>query len=165
MDSSDVIFNQGKTYKCLSGLEGIKIAPPSQEGAGAIRSVTDEIEKRNCEAIERVSYAGVYEYEVPETRSAFQSAIIALKYVAIAGRCLNRLIHEVPLVKAAHGLEGGSVHRRKAAGAELDLGGLCQVFVCHQVAVVALCPEAQTGQLTVDHGAHVAPAQRQLLGR
>lgn len=90
MDSSDVIFNQGKTYKCLSGLEGIKIAPPSQEGAGAIRSVTDEIEKRNCEAIERVSYAGVYEYEVPETRSAFQSAIIALKYVAIAGRCLNR---------------------------------------------------------------------------
>ena len=90
VDSSDVIFNQGKTYKCLSGLEGIKIAPPSQEGAGAIRSVTDEIEKRNCEAIERVSYAGVYEYEVPETRSAFQSAIIALKYVAIAGRCLNR---------------------------------------------------------------------------
>ena len=73
-------------------------------------------------------------------------------------------IHEVPLVKAAHGLEGGSVHRRKAAGAELDLGGLCQVFVCHQVAVVVLCPEAQTGQLTVDHGAHVAPAQRQLLG-
>lgn len=90
VDGSDVIFNQGKTYKCLSGLEGIKIAPPSQEGAGAIRSVTDEIEKRNCEAIERVSYAGVYEYEVPETRSAFQSAIIALKYVAIAGRCLNR---------------------------------------------------------------------------
>ena len=90
VDSSDVIFNQGKTYKCLSGLEGIKIAPPSQEGAGTIRSVTDEIEKRNCEAIERVSYAGVYEYEVPETRSAFQSAIIALKYVAIAGRCLNR---------------------------------------------------------------------------
>ena len=39
-------FNQGKTYKCLSGLEGIKIAPPSQEGAGAIRSVTDEIEKK-----------------------------------------------------------------------------------------------------------------------
>lgn len=90
VDSSDVIFNQGKTYKCLSGLEGIKIAPPSQEGAGAIRSVTDEMEQRNCEAIERVSYAGVYEYEVPETRSAFQSAIIALKYVAIAGRCLNR---------------------------------------------------------------------------
>ena len=90
VDSSDVIFNQGKTYKCLSGLEGIKIAPPSQEGAGAIRSVTDEIEKRNCEAIERVNYAGVYEYEVPETRSAFQTAIIALKYVAIAGRCLNR---------------------------------------------------------------------------
>ena len=72
-------------------------------------------------------------------------------------------IHEVPLVKAAHGLEGGSIHRRKAAGAELDLGGLCQVFVCHQVAVVALCPEAQTGQLTVGHGAHIAPAQRQLL--
>lgn len=90
VDSSDVIFNQGKIYKCLSGLEGIKIAPPSQEGTGVIRSVTDELEQRNCEAIERVSYAGVYEYEVPETRSAFQSAIIALKYVAIAGRCLNR---------------------------------------------------------------------------
>ena len=90
VDGSDVIFYQGKTYKCLSGLEGLKIAPPSQEGAGAIRSVTDEMEQRNCEAIERVSYAGVYEYEVPNTRNAFQSAIIALKYVAIAGRCLNR---------------------------------------------------------------------------
>ena len=50
---------------------------------------------------------------------------------------------------AARSLEGCSVHRRKAAGAELDLGGLCQVFVCHQVAVVALCPEAQTGQRCV----------------
>ena len=90
VDGSDAIFCQGKTYKCLSGLEGLKIAPPSQEGSGAIRSVTDEMEQRNCEAIERVSYTGVYEYEVPETRSAFQSAIIALKYVAIAGRCLNR---------------------------------------------------------------------------
>ena len=73
-------------------------------------------------------------------------------------------IHKVPLVKAAHGLESGSVHRRKAAGAELDLDRLCQILVCHQVAVVVLCPKAQTGQLTVDHGAHIAPAQRQLLG-
>ena len=90
VNGSDVIFSKGKTYECLSGLEGLKIAPPSQEGTGVIRSVTDEIEQRNCEAIERVSYAGVYEYDVPETRNAFQSAIIALKYVAIAGRCLNR---------------------------------------------------------------------------
>lgn len=90
VDGSDVIFDQGKTYKCLSGLEGIKIAPPSQEGAGAIRGATDEMEQRNCESIERVGYAGIYEYDVPETRNAFQSAIIALKYVAIAGRCLNR---------------------------------------------------------------------------
>lgn len=90
VNGSDVIFSKGKTYKCLSGLEGLKIAPPSQEGTGVIRSVTDEMEQRNCEAIERVSYAGVYEYDVPETRNAFQSAIIALKYVAIAGRCLNR---------------------------------------------------------------------------
>lgn len=90
VNGSDVIFSKGKTYECLSGLEGLKIAPPSQEGTGVIRSVTDEMEQRNCEAIERVSYAGVYEYDVPETRNAFQSAIIALKYVAIAGRCLNR---------------------------------------------------------------------------
>ena len=90
VEGSDVIICQGKTYKCLSGLEGLKITPPSQERAGVIRSVTDEMEQRNCEAIERVSYAGVYEYEVPETRSVFQSAIIALKYAAIAGRCLNR---------------------------------------------------------------------------
>lgn len=90
VNGSDAIFSKGKTYECLSGLEGLKIAPPSQEGTGAIRSVTDEMEQRNCEAIERVSYAGVYEYDVPETRNAFQSAIIALKYVAIAGRCLNR---------------------------------------------------------------------------
>lgn len=90
VDCSDVIFSQKKTYKCLSGLEGLKIAPPSQEGTGAIRSVTDEMEQRNCEAIERVSYAGVYEYEVPEKRDSVQSAIIALKDVAIAGRCLNR---------------------------------------------------------------------------
>lgn len=90
VNGSDVIFSKGKTYECLSGLEGLKIAPPSQEGTGAIRSVTDEMEQRNCEAIERVSYAGVYEYEVPKARNAFQSAIIALKYVAIAGRCLNR---------------------------------------------------------------------------
>lgn len=90
VDGSDVIFDQGKTYKCLSGLEGIKIAPPSQEGAGAIRSATDEMEQRNCESIEKVGYAGIYEYDVPETRNAFQLAIIALKYVAIAGRCLNR---------------------------------------------------------------------------
>lgn len=90
VNGSDVIFSKGKTYECLSGLEGLKIAPSSQEGTGVIRSVTDEMEQRNCEAIERVSYAGVYEYDVPETRNAFQSAIIALKYVAIAGRCLNR---------------------------------------------------------------------------
>lgn len=90
VNGSDVVFSKGKTYECLSGLEGLKIAPPSQEGTGVIRSVTDEMEQRNCEAIERVSYAGVYEYDVPETRNAFQSAIIALKYVAIAGRCLNR---------------------------------------------------------------------------
>lgn len=90
VNGSDVVFSKGKTYECLSGLEGLKIAPPSQEGKGVIRSVTDELEQRNCEAIERVSYAGVYEYDVPETRNAFQSAIIALKYVAIAGRCLNR---------------------------------------------------------------------------
>lgn len=90
VNGSDVVFSKGKTYECLSGLEGLKIAPPSQEGTGVIRSVTDELEQRNCEAIERVSYAGVYEYDVPETRNAFQSAIIALKYVAIAGRCLNR---------------------------------------------------------------------------
>lgn len=90
VNGSDVIFSKGKTYECLSGLEGLKIAPPSQEGTGVIRSVTDEMEQRNCEAIERVSYAGVYEYDVPESRNAFQSAIIALKYVAIAGRCLNR---------------------------------------------------------------------------
>lgn len=90
VDGSDAIFDQGRTYNCLSGLEGLKFAPPSQEGAGAIRSVTDVMEQRNCEVIERVSYAGVYEYEVPETRDSFQSAIIALKYVAIAGRCLNR---------------------------------------------------------------------------
>ena len=90
VNGSNVIFSKGKTYECLSGLEGLKIAPPSQEGTGVIRSVTDEMEQRNCEAIERVSYAGVYEYDVPETRNAFQSAIIALKYVAIAGRCLNR---------------------------------------------------------------------------
>lgn len=90
VNGSDVVFSKRKTYECLSGLEGLKIAPPSQEGTGVIRSVTDELEQRNCEAIERVSYAGVYEYDVPETRNAFQSAIIALKYVAIAGRCLNR---------------------------------------------------------------------------
>lgn len=90
VNGSDVVFSKGKTYECLSGLEGLKIAPPSQEGTGVVRSVTDEMEQRNCEAIERVSYAGVYEYDVPETRNAFQSAIIALKYVAIAGRCLNR---------------------------------------------------------------------------
>lgn len=90
VNGSDVVFSKGKTYECLSGLEGLKIAPPSQEGTGVIRSVTDELEQRNCEAIERVSYAGVYEYDVPETRNPFQSAIIALKYVAIAGRCLNR---------------------------------------------------------------------------
>lgn len=90
VNGSDVVFSKRKTYECLSGLEGLKIAPPSQEGTGVIRSVTDELEQRNCEAIERVSYAGVYEYDVPETRNAFQSAIIVLKYVAIAGRCLNR---------------------------------------------------------------------------
>lgn len=90
VNGSDVVFSKGKTYECLSGLEGLKIAPPSQEGTGVIRNVTDELEQRNCEAIERVSYAGVYEYDVPETRNAFQSAIIALKYVAISGRCLNR---------------------------------------------------------------------------
>lgn len=90
VNGSDVVFSKGKTYECLSGLEGLKIASPSQEGTGVIRNVTDELEQRNCEAIERVSYAGVYEYDVPETRNAFQSAIIALKYVAISGRCLNR---------------------------------------------------------------------------
>lgn len=90
VNGSDVVFSKGKTYECLSGLEGLKIAPPSQEGTGVIRNVTDELEQRNCEAIERVSYAGAYEYDVPETRNAFQSAIIALKYVAISGRCLNR---------------------------------------------------------------------------
>lgn len=117
VNGSDVVFSKGKTYECLSGLEGIKIAPPSQEGAGAIRSVTDELEQRNCEAIERVSYAGVYEYDVPETRNAFQSAIIALKYVAIAGRCLNR--QQVKLKESFKATVRGQIYY--ATGAALNL--------------------------------------------
>lgn len=117
VNGSDVIFSKGKTYECLSGLEGLKIAPPSQEGAGAIRSVTDEMEQRNCEAIERVSYSGVYEYDVPETRNAFQSAIIALKYVAIAGRCLNR--QQVKLKESFKAIVRGQIYC--ATGAALNL--------------------------------------------
>lgn len=117
VNGSDVIFSKGKTYKCLSGLEGLKIAPPSQEGTGVIRSVTDEMEQRNCEAIERVSYAGVYEYDVPETRNAFQSAIIALKYVAIAGRCLNR--QQVKLKEPLKATVRGQIYY--ATGAALNL--------------------------------------------
>ena len=117
VNGSDVIFSKGKTYECLSGLEGLKIAPPSQEGTGVIRSVTDEMEQRNCEAIERVSYAGVYEYDVPETRNAFQSAIIALKYVAIAGRCLNR--QQVKLKESLKAIVREQIYR--ATGAALNL--------------------------------------------
>ena len=73
-------------------------------------------------------------------------------------------VHEVVLVKAAHSLEHRSVHGREAAGAELDLGGFCQVFVRHEIALVVLCPEFQAGQLAVHHGPHTAPAQRQTLG-
>lgn len=117
VNGSDVVFSKGKTYECLSGLEGLKIAPPSQEGTGVVRSVTDEMEQRNCEAIERVSYAGVYEYDVPETRNAFQSAIIALKYVAIAGRCLNR--QQVKLKEPLKAIVREQIYR--ATGAALNL--------------------------------------------
>ena len=72
-------------------------------------------------------------------------------------------IHEVVLIKAAHGLEGCGIHRREAAGAELDLGGAGQVPVCHQIALVILGPKFQAGQLAVYHGPHAAPAQRQTL--
>lgn len=117
VNGSDVVFSKGKTYECLSGFEGLKIAPPSQEGTGVVRSVTDEMEQRNCEAIERVSYAGVYEYDVPETRNAFQSAIIALKYVAIAGRCLNR--QQVKLKEPLKAIVREQIYR--ATGAALNL--------------------------------------------
>lgn len=117
VNGSDVVFSKGITYDCLSGLEGLKIAPPSQEGTGVVRSVTDEMEQRNCEAIERVSYAGVYEYDVPETRNAFQSAIIALKYVAIAGRCLNR--QQVKLKEPLKAIVREQIYR--ATGAALNL--------------------------------------------
>lgn len=117
VNGSDVVFSKGKTYECLSGLEGLKIVPPSQEGTGVVRSVTDEMEQRNCEAIERVSYAGVYEYDVPETRNAFQSAIIALKYVAIAGRCLNR--QQVKLKEPLKAIVREQIYR--ATGAALNL--------------------------------------------
>lgn len=117
VNGSDVVFSKGKTYECLSGLEGLKIAPPSQEGTGVVRSVTDEMEQRNCEAIERVSYAGVYDYDVPETRNAFQSAIIALKYVAIAGRCLNR--QQVKLKEPLKAIVREQIYR--ATGAALNL--------------------------------------------
>lgn len=117
VNGSDVVFSKGKTYECFSGLEGLKIAPPSQEGTGVVRSVTDEMEQRNCEAIERVSYAGVYEYDVPETRNAFQSAIIALKYVAIAGRCLNR--QQVKLKEPLKAIVREQIYH--ATGAALNL--------------------------------------------
>ena len=52
-------------------------------------------------------------------------------------------IHEVILVKAAHSLEHRSVHGREAAGAELDLGGFCQVFVRHEVLLVVFLPELE----------------------
>ena len=52
-------------------------------------------------------------------------------------------IHEVVLVKAAHGLELRRPHRGKAAGAELDLGGLRQVSDRHKVLLVVLLPELE----------------------
>ena len=73
-------------------------------------------------------------------------------------------IHEVVLIEAAHLHELSRPHRREAAGAELDLSGLGQIPVRHEVAFVVLCPELQAGQLAVDHGPHIAPAQRQPLG-
>ncbi len=90
VNDSDVISFQSRRFKCLSGLEGLKVTPPSRDSAGTIHGMTDEMEQRNCEAIDKVSYAGIYEYKVPEKRNSFQSAILALKYVAIAGRCLSR---------------------------------------------------------------------------
>lgn len=91
VDGQNVLsFKHGKQHKCLSGLEGLSIKAPSNDSAGALRDATDEMEQKRCEAIDRVSYAGVYEYEVPENRDPLQSAMIAIKYAAIAGRCLDR---------------------------------------------------------------------------
>ena len=73
-------------------------------------------------------------------------------------------IHEVALVKAAHRLEGAGAHTGKAAGAELDLDGPGQVLIQHQVVVVLAFPEAEPGQLAVEHGPQGAPTQGQLLG-
>lgn len=87
---SDSLSFQDKRYQCLTGLDGLRINPPSSESARAARGATDEMERRGCEAIDSVSYSGIYEYEIPENRNSFQSAIMALKYVAIAGRCLGR---------------------------------------------------------------------------
>ena len=52
-------------------------------------------------------------------------------------------IHEVVLVKAAHGLEGCGIHRREAAGAELDLNGSGQILPLHQIRTVIFLPEFQ----------------------
>lgn len=90
VNSASAISPIIKNHKCLSGLEGLKIKPPSDESAGAVCSVTDEMEQKHCKAIEQVNYAGVYEYQVPEKRDPFQSAMIAIKYAAIAGRCLDQ---------------------------------------------------------------------------
>ena len=88
IDASPLSFSSSTNHVSLSGLQGLKIAPPEDGIRKAIEGSTAQFEEKAAGKQSEFEYAALYDYNPNTVDGDAPRAFLALKYVEIAGSCL-----------------------------------------------------------------------------